>query len=138
MRLLFICTVLLLAACNLEYYAEEDECEFPDYSDCNTVEPFFGQMQINTSKNEEYTLNYVTLYEGFIEENNVFCEFKLSASDTIIDVPLDRQFSAKAVYVFNNDTIATIDGTYVKKQDREYCDSVCWSVSGLELDLRLK
>lgn len=137
-KLILFFAALLVSSCDFEYYADEDECEYPDYSDCNTIEPFFGNLQIKSTINQEYTVNYVTLYEGFVEENIVFKEIDVTENLISVEVPVDRRFSAKALYIKGIDTIAVIDGTFVKKNDKQYCDSVCWSLSGLELDLRLK
>jgi len=137
-KILLLFAALSIYGCDYEYSADEDECEYPDYSDCNTIEPFFGNLQIKSTINQEYTVNYVTLYEGFIEENIVFKEIEVTESFKTVEVPVDRRFSAKALYILGNDTVAVVNGTYVKKNDRQYCDSVCWSLSGLEIDLRLK
>lgn len=126
----------IFSACRTEKLKEEVyEC---DYSNCNTVEPQSGELEIKLTINSENQQVPVYIYRGNFEDNIVV--------DTIIsedeffkfDVSLNCFYTAVAKYIKVNDTIMVIDGTEIKKLSGYNCDSLCWTVTGGKINLKLK
>ncbi len=138
---LFTLIIFFVSACDnsdLKITDEENECENPDYNDCNTKEPFRDSLHIQVTINEENEKVKITVYEGDIENGVVVNQIESTETDIFIDVLLNSEYSAAARYISGNDTIIAIDGTEIEKTSETYCDSTCWSIKGEDIDLRLK
>ena len=132
-------TIFLITAC--EGYdwnrTDEDECDYPDYSDCITQEPFRDSLNIELTVNEQYKKVKLTVYEGDVETGIMVTQFESEQSEIKIPVLIDVKYSATALYISDNDTILAADGSEIKKRSVAYCDSTCWTVWSRNIDLRL-
>ncbi|MBN2681569.1 MAG: hypothetical protein JXR58_03620 [Bacteroidales bacterium] len=117
---------------------EDTECVDADYSDCDTWEPFWGELVISLTINEENTLVPVTIYRGKIEENQIIKQCSIRTPTLYYEVPLDEYYTVKAQYKNNGQTIYAIDGDRIYKKSRKYCDSTCWEIKGGYFTLDLK
>jgi len=125
-------------SCSSWDVTSDEDCEYPDYSNCNTTEPFMGVLKISLTNNENFPKNTLTLYDGYIEDDIIYDTFTINTDFRKIEVPINRRYSAKVMYISDTDTIIAVDGTKIVKKSRVNCDSICWTVSGETLDLTLK
>ena len=119
---------------------ETEDCENPDYSDCDTKQPYSAFLKMKISEGDELEFIEVRLYKGEIEENELYTNYtEIDSGQTIIkkEVLFEHTYSAEAVYLRDSDTIVCIDGTFIEKKSYTNCDSTCWYVKGDEMDLRL-
>jgi len=124
----------------LKYDEEDYDC---DYSSCTTEEPFYADLQINFTRNEENPNPTIYVVSGYYEENTVIKTIK---TDTIenymfsvtVPVNINSQYCVYAVYKKGNDTITAIDGAYVYKDYYNVCDSVCWRTHNSYFNIKLK
>lgn len=128
------------SSCSIDWseFSNDSDCESADYSNCDTQEPFNAILNIKVTVNDKYPKNVITLYDGFFEDRYKIDTFIVDTEVFMLEVPVDRRYSLSAEYVYDNKTIIAVDGTEVKKSSVNNCDSVCWSVSGTNIDLRLK
>lgn len=132
--------IMLFASCEGFLRSETDDCEYPDYSDCDTREPFFADLKISVLQNSDYTLERVEVFIGELEKGDtleVIDSFEDSESLIYVMAATDAEYSARAWYTKAQDTFICVDGTKMKKHSYENCDSTCWYLSGDELDLIL-
>lgn len=115
------------------------DCEDPDYSDCNTTEPEYGEVQITVTKHEKTSRVPLLLYRGkFGEQGSLIFNDTVTSVDTSVLLDFENDYYAIAVYNIDNNTTYAVDGAYLKKKSSKLCDSVCWTVKGNQLDVRLK
>jgi hypothetical protein len=135
-KLYFVVFLLLLFACNK---GSNMDCENPDYSSCNTTEPVDGYFRVIVTKQEKNSKVPLILYQGKFgsPERKVF-DSVVSIVDTTFILPLNHDYYAIATYIVNGKTINAVDGAYFEKFSKTECDSVCWSIKGDEIDVRLK
>lgn len=115
------------------------DCDNPDYSDCITEEPNFSDLKIIVTKEEKTSRIPVELYKGkFGGTSEVIFSDTVDQVETIIYLPLNQNYYAKATYVKDGKTIYAVDGVYFEKKSRQICDSVCWSIKHSEIDISLK
>jgi len=134
----FFLSILTFPFCTGWDVTSEEDCEYPDYSDCNTTEPFNVKLEISLTNNDDFPENNLTLYDGYIEDGIIYDTFTVQSNYFEIEVPVNRRYSAKVMYISNSDTIIAVDGTKIVKNSKVNCDSICWTVSGKTLDLTLK
>lgn len=135
-KIYYLIIVLLFLGCGK---SQNVDCENPDYSNCNTVEPTEGTMHIIVTKLEKTSRVPLVLYQGKFgaPEKTIFNDTVYSV-DTSFILPLNLNYYAVAKYLRDGKTINAVDGAYFKKVSKDVCDSVCWSVKGSEIDVRLK
>lgn len=114
------------------------DCENPDYSNCNGIEPRYGDLNIKLTINRENTKIPIIIYTGKIENNNIYYIDTATSNNYTISVDINHFYSAKATYILGNKTIIAIDGDDVKSKSNTVCDSNCWKVQDGNIDLRLK
>jgi hypothetical protein len=134
----YLLTIMLLASlitsCDKPYV----DCEYPDYSNCITEEPENGKIIIKLSINALNKAIPVTIYNGRIENNVVYFTDTVYVSSKEYIVPANNYYSVKAVYKSGNTIINAIDGAYIEKKQYAVCDSICWVVKDVALNLKLK
>jgi hypothetical protein len=135
-KIYFIVFLILLLGCNK---SENIDCENPDYSNCNTTEPNEGMMRVIVTKQNPNSEVPLTLYQGKFgsPEKTVF-DGVIGVVDTSFLLPLNYDYYAIAKYISNGKTIYAVDGDFFQKYSNTECDSVCWSIKGNEIDVRLK
>lgn len=125
---------LILSNCNYE----DTECVDADYSSCDTWEPYWGELDIDLTIDENNKNIPVTIYKGKIEENDVIKQCTIRTPKLYYEVPLDEYYTVKAEYKHEGKTIFAVDGDEIYKSSRDYCDSTCWEIKGGYYHLELK
>ncbi len=129
--LLIAITVLVINSC-LDSY-DSDDC---DYTNCNTVYPSQGTMTVKVSLTESGVP--VDIYEGYYD-NGILLE-----RDTIYSYERDyllapeMYYTVIAHYESTEDTIHVIDGGRIPINSKRECDSNCYSVKDLTVNVKLK
>lgn len=127
-----------LPACYQAFWTEEEDCEFADYSDCNSVKPTVAPLTLELTINEENPEVRVEIYDGNIVDDYKIHEFVADTSRVEVDVPVGAKYSAQAFYKFGDDSLTAVDGTNYRRTSYTYCDSTCWRLHGGSIDLELK
>ena len=131
-------TLFILSCSDWTNGSTDDECEDPDYSDCNTTEPISAPLKISLTINDENPKPEIIVYYGDYEDQ-IIADTLLPDSENFESMQsIGEEYSLALKYVHEGDTIVAIDGTKLKKKSKTNCDSTCWTVSGGEIDLRLK
>jgi hypothetical protein len=133
----FLLIILFAASCT-ENYSSSSDCEDPDYSNCDTYQPKYGQLIIKVDMNSENPAVPIAVYVGKIEDNSLYLLDTATSELYSISVDLDYYYSVKASYKSGNKTIIAIDGDDVKSKSYINCDSTCYSVHNGTADVRLK
>jgi len=126
--------ILFTISCDKPYV----DCEYPDYSNCITVEPENGKLQLKITINEENKRVPITLYYGTYENQVICINDTLEVPKKTYTLPADVYYSVKAQYKSGNSTINAIDGGFLEKKSYKVCDSICWVVKNIDLNLKLK
>lgn len=135
-KIYYLAILLIFLGCGK---SQSVDCENPDYSNCNTVEPIDGTMHIILTKLEKTSRVPLVLYEGkFGSPIRIIFSDTATTVDTSVYLELNKDYYAVATYYRDGKTIHAVDGSYFKKVSKDVCDSVCWSVKGDEIDVRLK
>ena len=136
MKVIIFFSLLLLTtiyACDKPYV----DCQYPDYSNCITHEPDSGKLKIKVTINEENSFLPITLYYSK-SENNVICKVDtLYTSEKEYKLPAKTYYSVKAKYKSNNKIVYAVDGGNIGKKSYLVCDSTCWVVKDVDLNLKL-
>ncbi|OQA00157.1 MAG: hypothetical protein BWY70_00782 [Bacteroidetes bacterium ADurb.Bin408] len=114
------------------------DCEYPDYSECVTQEPKNGKLKIKITINGENKSVPIVIYYGRIEHDAVCLRDTLNIKEQQYTVPADVYYAVKATYKSGNRTIHAVDGGYLEKKSYLVCDSTCWVVKDVDLNLKLQ
>ena len=136
---------LILAFC---FSCEEDEqllngITIVDCNECKTDEPLDATLNIKLEKLEKYehadfNIN-ITIYEGNLEDDIVYSEFKTSYPETSATVPLNKKYTITARYfIYNKHYIAVNSVTPHVKYNKYSCDEPCYYIVDRKVNLRLK
>ncbi len=133
--------LIFLNSCERFLKSETEDCDSPDYSDCDTREPYYTGLKIWVLEDEAYKLESVEVFLGNVEKGDLVK--RIDTINTIenpifVNVATDDFYSARAIYTNSQDTFICIDGTKIKKHSYTNCDSTCWYLTGDEIDLVLK
>ena len=123
----------ILTACNKPVV----DCQYPDYSSCITKEPDAGKLKIKVTINEENKAVPVILYYGNEENNVIRIIDTLYMTEKEYILPVNVYYSVKVKYKSNNKIINAIDGGNLEKKSYLVCDSTCWVVKDVNLNLKL-
>lgn len=130
---------LLLISCNNDFPQVADEdCDTYDFSDCNTIEPKQGLLKIELTINDDNPKPYLKIYDGFIEDQKVIYHDTVNSAHFELYVELNKHYSASIDYKQNNKIITAVDGTDFMKKSATVCDSICWSTTGGDINIKLK
>ncbi|OIP01101.1 MAG: hypothetical protein AUJ97_07385 [Bacteroidetes bacterium CG2_30_32_10] len=132
--ILILITFIIATSCT----DNTTDCENPDYSNCNGIEPHYGQLNIELTINRENTKVPIIIYTGKIENNNVYQLDTATSNNYSLTVDINHYYSVQATYKSGNKTIIAVDGDDVKSKSSSMCDSTCWKVQDGNIDLRLK
>ena len=115
------------------------DCENPDYSNCNTIEPINGELTVNVTKLDKTSRVPLSLYKGkFGNPQELIFSDTVTIVDTSVILSLNQDYYAVATYVQDGKTIYAVDGVYFEKVSQKECDSICWSIKHNTIDVRLK
>jgi hypothetical protein len=132
--------LVFFSACQSFWLSETDDCENPDYSDCDTFEPFFADLKLKISNDELNEIQKIEIFYGEIEAGDtleVISDFEETADLLSVTVSTNAEYSAKAYYLKGEDTLICVDGTNFRKRSYTNCDSTCWYLTGDILDLEV-
>jgi hypothetical protein len=136
----FWLVLLLFVSCEQNRVDLPDvaDCEHYYYEDCNTQEPFEAEVKFLFSINRQTHFVIFEVYKGTVDEGTLF--FTDTAVDASVSyiMPVGEYFSALATYQVDGKTIKVIDGGKLIKQGKTVCDSTCWGVNELVLDLSIR
>ena len=128
---------ITFSACKDFWNESEDECADPDYSDCDTEEPFSVYIDVAVTVNDENSKVPIKIFMGNYEDNNLYASFDTSAVEFEYLIPVTDKYTFVVEYYKGNDTILAIDACEIRKKSKTYCDSTCWEVNSASLDLTL-
>lgn len=130
--MLFLFSAILLVSCN------GDNITDCDYSDCYTEKPSEGKVNLRVSIEGSNQHVPVIIYEGRITENHPVIYDTLDSTRANYILPVDKYYSAIAKYTEDGNIYFAVDGDRLKVKSRVECDSTCYKVKEIDLDLRLK
>ncbi len=137
-KLLFLTVLASFFLYSCEKKADKySDCTDYDYEECDTVEPHFGDVNLNITVNDENSNVRVLVIEGNYESGDIIYDDSMSTLNKTYYLPVNKHYSAAAYYVRNNDTIIAVDGGFLEAYSYKRCDYTCYDVLSLNLDLRL-
>jgi hypothetical protein len=127
-------TGVFLASCNNEQNV--------DCFQCVTHKPDSAYLIIYSTINNENPKVLINIYKAKYDINSppaiAFID-TLKLSTQRIKVPVGYFYSVKALYKVGTDTVAAIDGDNLSiTKVNAACDSVCWTINGGQINVRLK
>jgi len=136
LKIVFILVLAFFTSCTNQFSNSFDydddfggDC---DYSSCDGIEPYFADIYIKFTRNNENPNPKIYLMSGFYENGVVIDSVSTDTIDgekVIINVNLNYQYTVFIKYVSGENIITAIDGAYVHKSSYMVCDSVCWNVN---------
>lgn len=114
------------------------DCSTYDYSDCNSIQPFDGNMHVKLTINSENPAVPLTIYRGKLEDGVVILRDTVSESTYDTLLPVDYSYTVTAKYTKGSSTIIAVDGDKISSSNTVTCDSTCWSVKPGSVNVRLK
>lgn len=108
---------------------------YTDCGNCEGIEPYFGQINIELTINSDNPKVPIEIYKGKAENNLLYSTDTLSSVSSSISVEINHFYTVKAKYKSGARTIVSVDGDDVKSIA---CDSACWGVQNGNIDVRLK
>ena len=124
-------------SCDILNSTSDEDCEYPDYSDCMTDEPREPYLHIKLTVNEQNPKVKISMYEGNLGEDTAIYTIETDTSYYELGVYFDERYTITAQYLSGEDTIIAIDNTKITKSTYTNCDSTCWQIYGREVDLTL-
>lgn len=136
----FIFFIFLAASCSWGDVEDQynDECDDPDYSDCQTLEPREGALIIKVTINNENRYVPLEIYRDNIDDGMLIANDTATTNEHEFFVTLDRYYSVVAKYKVGEKTILAVNGDRINKSSSNYCDSTCWNISGGKINVTIK
>ncbi len=130
--LFFYCIAFIIVACNTE---SSTDC---DYSDCNTYRPEEGLVHLQVSNTDANRDIPIIIYRGRIDAKDTVLIDTIRTGGKDYYLPVDQYYSARAEYQKDGNKWYVVDGDQLKLKSNVVCDSTCYEVKDINLDLRLK
>lgn len=138
--------IILLASLSLIYSCKQDEVDLPEvedctsymYEDCNTVEPIDGIVRFFFSINQHNNYVIFDVYQGNVDDGNLYFRDTSWNSSLEYILPVEQYYSVKATYIVDGNSLKVVDGGKIRTYSSVVCDSTCWGMNKLELDLSIK
>lgn len=131
--LLSIGFLSLTTACNK---GKNDICD-PDQI-CYTQKPTELYIKLEISTNPTSAPIEVSLYEGNMDDGELYETFFTNNSEEYYLMPVGRRYTATAKYLSGSDTIVVIDSEKLKAYSYENCEETCYDYDDeIVLDLKL-
>jgi hypothetical protein len=133
-------TALLFNGCSSESNVNCIECISKyDAGSHLKIKPDSANIKISVTINSENTVVPLIIYKGLYTIPEPAIEISLMAvGDTIIKLPVDREYSVKAEYNVGNKKLYAIDGgNFATREIKQACDTICWVISGDKFDVSL-
>lgn len=117
-----------------------EELSITDCSECFDEKPTRVSLKIIVGGTVESYTSLLTIYEGNIEENIIVYSGLISNySDFQFSVPLNKTFTAKATYTYDDKVYSAIDSTRPRLVlDEESCDQPCYIIRDFKLNLKMR
>ena len=138
-RLIIGFSVLMIAviiSCNRP--VEPDDCSTYDYSNCNTIEPSFGDVVVFVTVNKTITSVPICVYKGKIDENIILLRDTLTMELERYELPVNEYYSVAAYYNIDGRKICAVSGGKLSMKGYQICDSICYVVKEPIVNVRLK
>lgn len=113
------------------------DCDIYNYADCNTLEPMNADMKINFTISKDIRWVAFEIYKGTVDEGEIIVYDTAWDSEITYFMPIPEYYSVRAKYQNGNTITYTVDGAKLDKNEVQKCDSICWEVSEVTLDLRV-
>jgi hypothetical protein len=132
-KILFLLAISILFSCDKLH-------DFPGCSDCKTEEPDRAQLLFKFEYSYAVSIE-VNVYEGELSDSILYSSViqNISTPAYMLNVALNRKFSATGKYVINKISYTVVDSAtprVVYEKDR--CDDPCYYIYDNTIDLRLK
>ncbi|PLW92569.1 MAG: hypothetical protein C0592_10150 [Marinilabiliales bacterium] len=129
----FLSLVTVISSCFDSY--DTDEC---DYTDCNTTYPSEGTMRVKVTENPNGSGVPIAIYEGFFDNGILLERDTIYREEKSYYLSPEMYYSVVAEYESNGEIIHVVDGGRILVQANKMCDSVCYSVKNLTVNVKLK
>lgn len=108
-------------------------------SECSEEEPIEADLIIKIDKAYSPMVE-IKIYEGDLEDNNLFRTISASVAQLSESVPINKRYTVTATYVLvDGDTYVAVDSAYPRiKFDEEQCDNPCYFPYDRTINLRIK
>jgi hypothetical protein len=138
--MLLLGSLLALYSCkgSADDLPEVEDCDKYFYEDCNTIQPIEADMTIHFSINTHIKQVAFEVYKGYVDDNHLFFRDTTTNTSVTYRMPVDEYWSVLAIYQRDGKTIKVIDGDKIRVHSKKVCDSTCWSVSNIDLEVELK
>jgi len=116
-----------------------EELYLIDCSECYTVEPIEGSVEIKVYSNNHEGLYLINIYRGKLEDGIIIESFYERAFNTSTILPLNTEYTFTSTIEIDGITYTAVDSTVPKTyRAKETCDEICYIVVDNTVDLRLK
>jgi len=136
MRLILILGVIIMGSvsCGEKIFTGDVNCE-----ECYTEKPDNVDLIIHVTINSEFPEVPIVIYSGNIEDNQVIQVDTVYESPYYSYVAAGKRYSVKAKYEKDDATLFAVDGTKPKVlRVTDACDSECYVIEDVTLDVRIK
>lgn len=133
-------TIFSCNASNLKDFDDDDDCT--NFT-CDTIEPFYTNINIKFSRSNEYPNPTIHIISGHYGEGTIYKEIQTDSLENYIfdidvEVRINAYYTVYTKYIVNNDTITAIDGDFVYKESYIECDYECWQIKNSHFNISLK
>ena len=122
---------VLLSSCFDTY--DTDEC---DYTNCNTTYPNEGTMTVKVSESEDGVP--IEIYEGFYDTGILLDRDTIYSYEKDYLLAPQMYYTVVAEYESNGNIIHVVDGGRIIVQSKKVCDSTCYTVRDLTVNVKKK
>lgn len=122
---------VLLSSCFDTY--DPDEC---DYTNCNTIYPNEGTMTVKVTKYRDGVP--IEIYEGFYDTGILLKRDTIYSYEKDYLLKPQMYYTVVAKYESNGNIIHVIDGGRIIVQSKKECDSTCYTVRDLTVNVKKK
>jgi len=129
--LIIIVISVLLSSCFDTY--DTDEC---DYTNCNTTYPNEGTMTVKVSESEDGVP--IEIYEGFYDTGILLDRDTIYSYEKDYLLAPQMYYTVVAEYESNGNIIHVVDGGRIIVQSKKVCDSTCYTVRDLTVNVKKK
>lgn len=132
--IILISLILIIFQSCLDSYETED-C---DYENCNTEYPDEGTMTVRVSLDNNNMEIPIEIYEGYYDNGILMKKDTIYSSSKNYFMDSEMYFTVKAEYNTPSGKISVIDGGRIRVKSRKECDSTCYSINNLDINVKRK
>ncbi len=117
---------IFIFSCNDNYIYDTGDC-----TDCLSAEPYYADLYIEVSLDDENEIIPVVVLRGKLESHDTLLADTIRAETGLINVPLGNYYTVVATYHSGNKNIKVVDGDEINKNNiSNICGDVCWVIKG--------